>query len=94
MLSTALAAREYATLALSGGSTPQLLFERMVVAKFQWDRVHLFWVDERPVPPGDPRSNYRLAEQSLIIPAGIPRKNVHRIRAELHHDAAVEMFVD
>ena len=93
-LSAALAGREYATLALSGGSTPQLLFERMVVAKFQWDRVHLFWVDERPVPPGDPRSNYRLAEQSLIVPAAIPRKNVHRIRAELHHDAAAEMYVD
>jgi len=94
VLNEALATREYATLALSGGSTPQLLFGRMAVGKFSWDRVHLFWVDERPVPPGDPRSNYRLAEESLIAPASIPKKNVHRIRAELHHNAAAEMYVD
>ena len=52
ILKDALAARRQATLALSGGSTPKLLFESMAAAKFKWDGVHLFWVDERPVPPG------------------------------------------
>jgi 6-phosphogluconolactonase len=93
ILRETLATREYATLAVSGGSTPKLLFERLAPAKFDWAGVHLFWVDERPVPPDDQRSNYRLAEQWLIAPAGIPRNQVHRIRAELHPEAAAEMYV-
>jgi 6-phosphogluconolactonase len=56
--------------------------------------VHLFWVDERPVPPDDERSNYRLAEESLIKPAGISKSQVHRIRAELHPAAAADMYVE
>jgi 6-phosphogluconolactonase len=94
ILKDALAAREYATLAVSGGSTPKLLFEHMAAANFKWDGVHLFWVDERPVPPDDERSNFKLAQDALIGPAGIPKKQVHRIRAELHPAAAVEMYVD
>jgi 6-phosphogluconolactonase len=93
ILKDTIAKRPYATLALSGGPTPKLMFERMVAAKFQWDRVHLFWVDERPVPPNDERSNYRLAEESLIKPAGIPKSQVHRIRAELHPAAAADMYM-
>jgi 6-phosphogluconolactonase len=94
ILRETLATRDYATLALSGGSTPKLLFQRMVEAKFKWDGVHLFWVDERPVPPTDERSNFKLALDSLIGPAGIPRAQVHRIRAELNPPAAVEAYVD
>src|SRR5260370_8338596 len=66
----------------------------MVEAKFKWDGVHLFWVDERAVPPTDERSNFKLALDSLIGPAGIPRAQVHRIRAELNPPAAVEAYVD
>jgi 6-phosphogluconolactonase len=94
MLKEALATRDYATLALSGGSTPKLLFERLVNANFKLDGVHLFWVDERPVPPDDARSNYKLAQDWLIGPAGIPRSQTHRIRAELHPTAAVDMYID
>ncbi|HKX00084.1 MAG TPA: 6-phosphogluconolactonase [Bryobacteraceae bacterium] len=93
-LTETLRTRSYATLALSGGSTPKLMFERMAAAKFQWAGVHLFWVDERPVPPTDERSNYRLAEEALIRPAGIPSNQVHRIRAELHPTAAADMYVE
>jgi 6-phosphogluconolactonase len=94
LLRETLATRDYATLALSGGSTPKLLFKSLVEAKFQWEGVHLFWVDERAVPPDSPRSNYKLAADLLIGPAGIPRQQVHRIRAELHPTAAVEVYVD
>ncbi len=94
ILKEALSAREYATLAVSGGSTPKLLFESMVAANFKWDGVHLFWVDERPVPPDDERSNFKLAQDALIGPAGIPKQQVHRIRAELNPAAAVEMYID
>lgn len=94
ILRSALATRDYATIALSGGSTPKLLFERLVAANFNWAGVHLFWVDERPVPPDDVRSNYKLAADSLIGPAGIPRQQVHRIHAELNPTAAADMYVE
>ncbi len=93
-LEEALAARNQATIALSGGSTPKMLFERMVAANFNWDGVHLFWVDERPVPPDDERSNFKLALDWLIGPAGISRQQVHRIRAELHPNAATDTYID
>ena len=94
LLGETLATRDYATLALSGGSTPKLLFQSLVAAKFNWDGVHLFWVDERAVPPDSPRSNYKLAAELLIGPAGIPRQQVHRIRAELLPTAAAEAYVE
>jgi 6-phosphogluconolactonase len=93
-LEDALAARSQATIALSGGSTPKLMFGHLAAANFNWAGVHVFWVDERPVPPDDDRSNYKLAAETLIGPAGIPRRQVHRIRAELHPAAAAEMYVD
>ncbi len=94
ILRSARATRDYATMALSGGSTPKLLFERLVAANFNWEGVHLFWVDERPVPTDDVRSNYKLAADSLIGPAGIPRQHVHRIHAELNPTAAADMYVE
>jgi 6-phosphogluconolactonase len=94
LLEEALALRSQATIALSGGSTPKLLFRFLAAANFQWAGVHLFWVDERPVPPDDDRSNYKLAAETLIGPAGIAPQQVHRIRAELHPAAAADMYVD
>src|SRR5262249_38612803 len=72
--------------------TPKLLFEELAKANYPWDRVHLFWVDERAVPPTDPRSNYKLAEENLIIPAHIPRRNVHRIQGEITPERASEHY--
>ena len=72
-----------ATLAVSGGSTPKLLFRKMAATPFAWDRVHLFFVDERCVPPEDQASNYRLTAETLLIPAGIDPARVHRMEGEL-----------
>ena len=83
-----------ATLAVSGGNTPKLLFEHLAVSSLPWDRVHVFWVDERAVPPADPRSNYRLAEESLIHPARIPERNVHRIHGEWTPDLAARRYAN
>src|ERR1700736_687908 len=83
LLDNALAGKERATLAISGGSTPKLMFQELVKSGYRWDAVHLFWVDERAVPPTDPRSNYKLAEEFLITPAQIPRVNLHRIQGEI-----------
>jgi 6-phosphogluconolactonase len=93
-LEQSLAAQLHATLAVSGGSTPKLLFRAMVASGFRWDRVHLFWVDERAVPPDDAESNYRLAAENLIVPARIPAAQVHRIPAELPPEEAASRYVE
>jgi 6-phosphogluconolactonase len=94
LLDSALAGQDLATFAVSGGSTPKLLFKELVKAHYDWERVHLFWVDERAVPPTDPQSNYRLAEEYLIAPARIPRRNVRRIQTELVPERAAEHYVE
>jgi 6-phosphogluconolactonase len=83
-----------ATIALSGGNTPRLLFSRMAQADFDWSRVHIFWVDERCVPPTDSQSNFRLANETLLSVADIPNANVHRIHGELPPDAAAAQYVE
>jgi 6-phosphogluconolactonase len=94
LLDNALAGQERATLAVSGGNTPKLLFDELVKTGYGWERVHLFFVDERAVPPTDPASNYKLAEQFLINPAHIPRGNVHRIQGEITPERAAEHYAD
>lgn len=83
-----------ATLALSGGKTPRLLFARMAQADFDWSRVHFFWVDERCVPPDNSQSNFKLANETLLSVADIPASNVHRIHGELSPDAAADRYVN
>ena len=74
------------TLALSGGSTPRPLYTMLATGKFagsiDWSRVHLFWGDERCVPPDDSRSNYRMVRESLLDGVSIPAANVHRIHGD------------
>lgn len=74
------------SVALSGGSTPQQLFRHLGASyrkKIAWDRVHLFWSDERCVPRDHEQSNFRLAYDELISRIWIPGENVHRIKGEL-----------
>ena len=92
VLEEALSGEGLATLAVSGGSTPRPMFQEMARSRFEWDRVHLFWVDERAVPPADPQSNYKLANESFIAPAHFPDRNVHRIQAELGPEAAAGRY--
>ncbi len=93
-LEQALATQEHATLAVSGGTTPKLLFQSMVASRFRWDRVHLFFVDERCVPPNDNESNYRLANENLIAPAHIPAAQVHRIHGEIRPETAAQQYAE
>jgi 6-phosphogluconolactonase len=81
-----------ASLAVSGGTTPALLFDVLARSEFDWSRVHLFQVDERAVPPTDAQSNYRLLAERFITPARFPAKNVHRILAELGPEKAATMY--
>jgi 6-phosphogluconolactonase len=78
------------TIALSGGSTPKNLFNLLATnarTVFPWDRTYFFWSDERHVPPTDPESNYRMAEEIMLSKIPVNVGNVFRIAAE-NPDAA------
>ncbi len=69
--------------ALSGGTTPIPLYERLAHSTaIEWETVHVFWSDERCVPPDDPASNYGAAHRVLPEGVPIPSGNVHRIEGE------------
>lgn len=72
--------------ALSGGSTPKAIFERLSSPPYDqmidWSKVHLFWSDERACPPTDPESNYHMAMQAGLAKLPIPPSQIHRMRAE------------
>ena len=72
--------------ALSGGQTPIATYQALAagpwVGQEQWRVVEIYFTDERVVPIDDPQSNYRMARVTLLEPAGIPARNIHRIRAE------------
>ena len=84
--SAALSLRDRFSAALSGGSTPRILYRYLSDPSFSdrlpWKKVHLFWGDERAVPPGHPDSNYRMAYETLISKVPIPPENVHRMQGE------------
>ncbi len=71
---------------LSGGSTPRRTYELLASEEYRdlipWQKVHIFFGDERCVPPSDPASNYRMADEALISLLPIPAENVHRIAGE------------
>jgi 6-phosphogluconolactonase len=94
ILREALQERETANIAISGGTTPKLLFQFLAKSDFNWSRVNLFWVDERAVPPGDPQSNYTLAHENWLSQVDYPAANIHRIQAELPVSEAAERYAD
>ena len=73
-------------MALAGGNTPRRVYELLATERFkdrvEWPRVHLFFGDERAVPPDHPDSNYRMAHEALISRVPIPATNVRRITGE------------
>lgn len=74
------------TLAVSGGKTPEGLFHLLGGPRrpeVPWGATHLFWVDERAVPPEDPRSNFGATVGPLLGAGQLPPDRVHRIRGEL-----------
>jgi 6-phosphogluconolactonase len=82
-LSHAVSRRGSASLVLSGGSTPRQALHRLARKEIDWNCVDIFWGDERCVPPGDEASNFRMAREALLGPAGIPSDRIHRIEGEL-----------
>ena len=83
--------------ALSGGNTPRALYSLLATnayrSKIDWSKVHIFWGDERCVPPDDEQSNYRMARETLLLHVPIPEQNIHRVLAEMpDHNVAAEDY--
>jgi 6-phosphogluconolactonase len=81
-----LRARARFTWALSGGSTPRALYRLLASDDYRerlpWRAIHLFWGDERHVPPDHAESNFRMAREAMLDAVPVPAENVHRIHAE------------
>jgi 6-phosphogluconolactonase len=80
------------SVALSGGNTPRSVYSLLADEHkdLPWDRIHIFFGDERNVPPQHPDSNFRMASESLLSRVQIPEQNVHRVHAELEAEAAAD----
>lgn len=86
---------ERLTIALSGGSTPKILFD--LLAKefqndFDWSKIHLYWGDERCVPPTDSDSNYKMTVEHLLSKIQIPEENIHRVLGENEPQGEAERY--
>jgi len=86
LTATALASKGPFRVALSGGSTPKLLYEVLASdelrTRFPWQRVLWYWGDERFVPHDHPDSNYRMARKSMLDKAPVPPENVFPVRVD------------
>lgn len=91
-----LSKQEFCTLVLSGGETPKPLYEILATKEFQkkinWQRVHIFWGDERVVPSNDSRNNAKNAYDLLIDHIDIPAKQVHIMRTDIEPNFAVDAY--
>jgi 6-phosphogluconolactonase len=94
----AVAARGQARIAISGGSTPKAAFRLMGDpgqpwrARMPWDKIDLWWVDERCVPPGDPDSNYRMTREALLDHVPLAPGQNHRMEGELEPEKAAARY--
>lgn len=82
----AIAERSRFLVALNGGGTPARLFQMLAndyKEKVNWSKIHVFWGDERCVPPDDTGSSYGQAKYLLLSQVPIPDMNIHRIKGEL-----------
>ena len=88
------------TVALSGGSTPKAIFKLLAdnhaagANMLPWDKVQLFFGDERHVPPDHPDSNFRMTNETLFSKVPVPAGNIHRIEGELNAVDAAARYED
>src|SRR5438270_6954949 len=82
------------SVALSGGNTPRAVYSLLASEhkELPWERVHIFFGDERHVPPDHPDSNFRMARESFLSKVPIPEKNIHRVHTELDAEAAAAEY--
>ena len=92
----ALAERDQFRIALSGGNTPRPVYTELarIGRDLPWDRIFFTFGDERCVPPEDEQSNFRMARESLFVPAAIPEKSIARMRGEIDPQIAAQEYQD
>jgi 6-phosphogluconolactonase len=94
----AAAARGIARIAISGGTTPKAMFALLAspaepfLKQVPWDKLELYWVDERCVPPGDAESNYRMTKEALLSKVPLAAERVHRMEGELEPEVAAARY--
>ncbi len=76
-IQAAIAERGICTIALAGGSTPEPLYRAIATQDLSWDKIHVFWGDERYVPDDHPDSNQKMARQGWLDQVNIPASNIH-----------------
>lgn len=94
LIEASVSARRSAVVCLTGGRTPRRLYALLANAshpwraRIEWTRLHVYWSDERQVPPDHPDSNFGMAHRALLAHVPIPASQVYRIRGELPDAAA------
>ncbi|HXC97151.1 MAG TPA: 6-phosphogluconolactonase [Edaphobacter sp.] len=95
---TAATERGIARIAISGGTTPKTMFALLAnpaepfLTQVPWDKVELYWVDERCVPPDNAESNYRMTNEALLSKVPLPAQRVHRMEGELEPEVAAARY--
>src|SRR3569833_669542 len=94
----AAARRGRARIAISGGSTPKAAFQLLAdpgqpfLQRMPWDKLDLYWVDERTVPPDHPESNYRMTREAMLDRVPLKPEQVHRMEGELEPEIAAARY--
>jgi 6-phosphogluconolactonase len=92
----ALGERDEFRIALSGGNTPRPVYAEVAQAgrELPWEKFLITFGDERCVPPDDEQSNYRMARETLFVPAAVPEKSILRMRGEIDPAIAAQEYQD
>src|SRR4029453_3908753 len=90
----ALGKRNEFRIALSGGNTPRPVYARLaaIARDVPWELTRITFSDERCVPPDNPQSNFRMANETLFVPAAVPEKSIARLRGELEPQIAAQEY--
>jgi len=93
-----MASRGRFSVALAGGSTPKRIYELLAAGDFaadlDWRNIHVFFGDERSVPPDHDDSNFRMANEALLSRVALPEENIHRMRGESDAVANARLYED
>jgi 6-phosphogluconolactonase len=97
-ITKAVQTRDLARVAISGGTTPKAMFQLLAdpaqpfLKSIPWDKLYLYWVDERSVPPDQPDSNYRMTNEAMLSKVPLPATRIFRMEGELDPEIAAARY--